>query len=201
VEVFSGMLVSRWVRRFRSYLVSPPLIFALLWYRWEVEVETLTWLLGICLVLMGMILRIWAQQHLHYRHSLKFKKQLTTTGPYSFVRNPLYIGNIMLCLGVTVASEILWLVPITFLYGLWIYSLVVQYEEAHLREKYGEPYRRYLTEVPRWVPSFGSFKKLGLKTLGLKNEYLRHSIFAEIHCLFLLVPYIFKELVSLWIAN
>lgn len=201
MEVFSGMLVSRWVRRLRIYLVSAPLIAALFWQRWETKVEYLTWPLAICLVLMGMVLRIWAQQHLQYRHSLKFKKHLATTGPYSYVRNPLYIGNILVCLGMTVASEILWLVPVSFLYNLLIYSLVVRYEEAHLMKKYGEPYRKYLTEVPRWVPRFGSFKELRGKNLVLRKDYLYRSILAEMRCLILLVPYIFKELVSPWIGH
>jgi protein-S-isoprenylcysteine O-methyltransferase Ste14 len=173
--------------------MAPPLMFAFFWFRWEVEVEYFIWPAAIGLVLAGLVIRIWAQQHLHYR--LDVHKTLTSAGPYLFVRNPIYIGNIMLCLGATVASELLWLAPITLLYGLWIYSLVVRHEEIHLREKYGESYREYLREVPRWVPKLGDLKNLRLKNLRLRNEYFHRSILAEIHCVLIMLPYIAKEIV------
>ncbi len=70
-------------------------------------------------------------------------------GPYSFVRNPVYVRNILICTGATMTSEILWFVPVVFLYCLGIYSLAVRYEETHLLDKYGESYRRYMEEIPR----------------------------------------------------
>lgn len=182
------MSIPKWAYRFRGYLVTPPLIFALIWFDWKIE-EYFVWPLGISLFLLGVGVRIWAQQHLHYR--LKVRKKLTVTGPYSFVRNPMYIGNIMIFLGLTIVSELLWFVPITFSYCLGIYSLVTRYEEAHLLEKFGEPYRRYMEEVPRWVP-----RTLHFRNIGLINEYLFQSILIEIRCLFSLLPYILKEMID-----
>ena len=182
------MLVPKWVYGFRGYLVALPLIFALFWFHWETE-EYFVWQLGISLFLMGIALRMWAQQHLHYR--LKVHKRLTVTGPYSFIRNPIYIGNILICLSATVISELLWLVPLTLFYCLGIYSLVVRYEEYHLLDKYGESYLKYIKEVPRWLP-----KVIRLKNLGLINEYFQQSIVSEIQCVFLLLPYFLKELMS-----
>jgi protein-S-isoprenylcysteine O-methyltransferase Ste14 len=187
MEVPPGRLVCQWVYRYRGYLVAPPLVFAFFWCRWEVEIEYLIWPLGIGLVLTGMVIRIWAQQHLHYR--LKVRKYLTTTGPYSFVRNPIYTGNILICIGATITSELFWLIPITFLYCSWLYTLAVQYEEEHLLKKYGESYQRYLSEVPRWVP-----RAIRFRNLDLINRYFFTSVVAEIHCPLLLLPYIFKEL-------
>jgi protein-S-isoprenylcysteine O-methyltransferase Ste14 len=178
--------VSRWIYRFRGYLISPPLIFAFFCSHFETEAEFI-WPLGICLFVSGIVLRIWAQQHLHYR--LKVHKNLTTIGPYSFVRNPVYIGNIFICLGATVISELLWLVPITFFYCLAIYLLVVRYEEAHLLDKYGEPYCKYMEKVPRWIPKVFHFEGL-----GIVNQYLRQSIVIEIHCLLLVLPFSLKEI-------
>ena len=182
------MLIPKEVYSLRGYLVTSPLMFSLFWFRYETEVEFI-WPLGISLFLLGLVLRIWAQQHLHYR--LKVQKSLTVTGPYSFVRNPIYIGNILICLGATLISELLWLVPITFFYCYGIYSLVVRYEESHLLDKYGVSYRRYMLNVPRWFP-----KVFRLKDIGLTNEYLRQSIVVEIHCLLLLLPYILKEIIN-----
>lgn len=188
------MLVPRWFYRLRSYLVTPPLIFSFVWFEWEIEVEYLIWPLGIFLILMGLILRIWAQQHLHYR--LKVHKRLTVTGPYSFVRNPIYIGNTLICLGATIASELLWLFPVTLFWCLGVYSIVVRYEETHLSEKYGDSYREYLVKVPRWVTRLRNFKNIDVKIIKLRNEFFRDSIFAEIHSLLILLPYIIKEIAS-----
>lgn len=107
------MIDPRYFYRYRGFLVIPPMIFALICFKWEIE-EPFIWPLGIGIFLMGVILRLWAQQHLHY--GLKVRKKLTITGPYSFVRNPMYIGNILICLGTTVISELLWFVPITLYY-------------------------------------------------------------------------------------
>jgi len=183
------MSIERMAYRLRGYLISLPIIFAFISNSFETENDWLNWPIGISIFLFGLFLRIWAQQHLHYR--LKVKKILTTSGPFTFVRNPIYLGNIFICLGLVVTSELLWLIPITFIYSFGTYSLVVRYEEGHLKEKYGEPYRKYLSEVPRWFPKIGYFR-----ALGMKNEYLRASMIAEIHCLLLVIPFILKEIIN-----
>ena len=183
------MSIKQMAYRLRGFLISPPLVLALILYSFETEDEWYIWPAGISIFLSGLFLRIWAQQHLHYR--LKVKKYLTTTGPYSFVRNPIYLGNTFICLGLIVTSELLWLVPMILLYCFCIYSFVVSYEEEHLLEKYGEPYKKYLSEVPRWFPKIGYFRPL-----RIKNEYLHASVLAEIHCLLLVIPFILKEIIS-----
>ena len=181
--------VPRWVYRVRNFLACPPLIFAFINHSYEIEADGIIWTLGPSIVLMGIALRIWAQQHLHYR--LTVHKQLTTTGPYEFVRNPLYFGNTIMCVGATIASELLWLIPITIFWCIGTYTIVIGYEEEHLLEKYGDAYRRYLLEVPRWFP-----KALHFKNTGLINKYFRQSIVAEMHCSLLLLPYILKEIID-----
>jgi len=94
-------------------------------------------------------------------------------------------------LGAIVISELLWLFPLTLFYCLGIYLLVVRYEESHLLDKYGESYRKYMEEVPRWLP-----KVIRFKNLGLINEYFQQSIVSEIQCVFLLLPYFLKELMG-----
>ena len=183
------MSVTRITYRLRGFLIILPFVFALFSFAFETEIEWFVWPVGIIIFLLGLLVRIWAQQHLRYR--LKVRKCLTTTGPYSFVRNPIYLGNILICLGLVVTSELLWLVPTTLLYCFCVYSLVVSYEERHLLEKYGESYRRYMLEVPRWCP-----QTIQLKNLGLRNEFFRSSIIAEIHCFLALLPYLAKEILG-----
>ncbi len=182
------MPVLKWIYRLRGYLIPLPLIFASFCTLYETEAEWL-WPIGISLLLFGIFLRIWAQQHLHYR--IKTHKILTMTGPYQFVRNPIYLGNLFLCLGATLISELLWLAPITLFYCFAIYSLVVRYEEAHLAGKYSQPYSRYMAEVPRWFP-----KLRRVENLGITNGYLKQAIISEMHCFLLFLPYLLKEIVT-----
>jgi hypothetical protein len=77
-----------------------------------------------------------------------------------------------------------------------VYSLVVRYEEAYLSDRYGQSYRSYMLKVPRWFPL-----NLRLKNIGLINRYFRVSIVAEAHCLLMLLPYVFKEIISPWFEH
>ncbi|MGB9627389.1 MAG: methyltransferase family protein [Thermodesulfobacteriota bacterium] len=183
------MSITHYAYRLRGFLIPLPIIFSLFCFSFEIEVDYFIWPIGVSIFLFGILLRIWAQQHLHYR--LKVKKYLTTTGPYSFVRNPIYLGNILICLGLIIISELLWLVPITFFYCFGIYSLAIRYEERHLLEKFGETYLKYVESVPRWFP-----KGFNFKNLGFVNNYFLQSILVEFPCLFLLLPYIIKEVVD-----
>jgi hypothetical protein len=79
---------------------------------------------------------------------------LVVTGPYSLVRNPLYIGNIAAIMGLCVLAELLWFMPIVFGYFFLHYSLVVQYEEYKLSVLFGREYEIYCRKVPRWIPRF-----------------------------------------------
>jgi len=183
------MALPHWVYRFRNFLACPPLFFAFFSHFYEIEADGVIWTLGVSIVLVGIALRIWAQQHLRYR--LKGHKQLTTTGPYEFVRNPLYIGNSIMCVGATIASELLWMIPITIVWCIGAYSIVIRYEEEHLLEKYGDAYRKYLMRGPRWFPEWP-----GLKNTGLINEYLYQTVLVELPGLFILLPYIIKEVIE-----
>ena len=183
------MLTSRWIYRFRTYWACAPLLFALFFDYSEFETEGLTWSLAIGIFIVGMGIRIWAQEHL--QHRLRVHKHLTETGPYRFVRNPLYIGNILICLSATIASELLWLTPVTLFWCLGTYSLVIRYEESYLLQKYGDAFHRYLSTVPRWVP-----RLMLPDNLELRNRHWWKAIRVELPNLFVLLPYVMKEYLS-----
>jgi protein-S-isoprenylcysteine O-methyltransferase Ste14 len=176
--------------RMRGALIVPFLLFALLCTYKEVENHFVLLSLGLPFFIIGWFLRIWAQTHLHYR--LKGGTKLTITGPYRFVRNPIYIGNIFILASLTVLSELFWFTPIMVLACFFTYHMTIQYEENHLIEVYKQGYVEYLKRVPRWIPHFKNVIK------EADNYNLRHylfpSIFAELHILFLLIPFIIKEL-------
>ncbi|MBI2435766.1 MAG: isoprenylcysteine carboxylmethyltransferase family protein [Candidatus Hydrogenedentes bacterium] len=174
--------------RWRGVLMAPPYLALILVTLAETEHDAIVWPLGMGVFAAGVGLRIWAQMHLHYR--LRVRKKLTTTGPYARVRNPIYIANTTMLLGLTFMSEVLWFLPVMLLWCMAVYSLVVRREEAHLSEKYGEPYRQFLRDVPRWLPRFSL--RPGLATDA--RSFLWPSVLAELHCLLWLVPLLGKEL-------
>jgi protein-S-isoprenylcysteine O-methyltransferase Ste14 len=135
-------------------------------------------------------LRVWAQIHLHYR--LKVRKVLTVTGPYRFVRNPIYIGNTLIMAGACMLTELFWFVPIQVVYCAIVYSLVLRYEETHLTAKYGGAYLDYMSRVPRWIPRIGASGSPAGR--GLLAQYAVPSLRAEAHNMLFLIPFIIKEL-------
>ena len=124
-------MLLRFVYRWRGFLVAPAVVLTTVCFWHECEYDGLLWPLGLLLFLAGWALRVWAQQHVCYR--LKTAKALTASGPYALVRNPIYLGNTFIVLGVVVLSELVWLVPLTGLWCAGMYALVVRHEERQLR--------------------------------------------------------------------
>jgi protein-S-isoprenylcysteine O-methyltransferase Ste14 len=109
---------------------------------------------GIALVAVGEVLRLLAVRHIGAVSRTRTDRlgPLVASGPFRWVRNPLYIGNIALWIGLTLTAGLLWLVaPVALLLALE-YHAIVRWEEQLLAARLGEPYRRYVEMVPRWVP-------------------------------------------------
>jgi len=179
------MRVPEWVFRRRGILAALPVVSALFVTRGQYDNDFVTWPLASVTVLAGMLLRVWAQQHL--RHRLKVGMDLTVSGPYQYIRNPLYVGNTLLCVGATVAAKLLWLSPLGLLWCITVYSFVARFEEDHLLTEYGA-YLRYMRDVPRWWPRQVRFRRPVFVTRDLVP-----SILAELHCLLILFPFFLKE--------
>ena len=80
-------------------------------------------------------------------------EELVTGGIYSYSRNPMYVGVLLVILGQALRQR-----SVTMLWwaaGCWIgfHNRVIQYEEPHLAEKHGETFDEYREGVPRWVPT------------------------------------------------
>lgn len=81
---------------------------------------------------------------------------LVTVGPYRYVRNPLYIGNLLLFCGLlAVLGRWLW-IPVLLPIAVGYYQLVVLWEEQLLRQVFGAEYELYAARVGRWIPRFSS---------------------------------------------
>jgi len=102
-------------------------------------------LLGLPLVVLGEAARLWASGHIE--KTLK----LATGGPYAHSRNPLYVGSLLLALGVAVACASPWVVLAVALYFLAFYPAVMREEAGFLRKKFPE-YAGWEAEVPLFWP-------------------------------------------------
>lgn len=173
--------------RNRGLLVGLPVIFAIFWRGGEYPNELATWVAASVIFAVGLWIRIWAQQHLHFR--LKVGMSLTSTGPYALMRNPIYIGNTLICIGLVVASGLLWLVPIMLLVCMLTFTFVVRFEELYLLARYGEPYVEYMKEIPRWLPKWPKGYKPAFVT-----EHLKASVATEAYNLLFLIPFILKSM-------
>lgn len=78
--------------------------------------------------------------------------ELNTTGPYSLVRNPLYVGRILNFTGIAMLSGSWVFGALTFLISVLVYERIAVYEEEFLRKEFGEAHARWAAEVPFLLP-------------------------------------------------
>ncbi len=83
-----------------------------------------------------------------------YAEGLVTEGIFRHVRNPLYVGNILMLLGVGILANSLLYVAVVIPIFLFIYQAIVLAEENFLRGKFGPGFDAYCKDVNRWIPSF-----------------------------------------------
>ncbi|MGZ8518232.1 MAG: methyltransferase family protein [Chitinophagaceae bacterium] len=88
-----------------------------------------------------------------------YADQLVTEGMFRHCRNPLYVGNILMLLGVGILANSLYYVLFVIPAFLFIYHCIVLAEEAFLERKFGIEYEAYVQRVNRWIPSFSKMRK------------------------------------------
>ena len=103
---------------------------------------------GGVLVAIGLTIRAWAAGVIH-------KDQLlSTTGPYAYTRNPLYLGSFFLGLGVAVAAGQWVYVGVFLALFIWVYGSTMLIEARSLEERFGDAYRAFAEAVPLFFPRF-----------------------------------------------
>lgn len=100
---------------------------------------------GSLVALPGLLLRGWAAGH------LRKNSTLTTSGPYRFIRNPLYVGTLIVAMGLAGASAQPWLVLLFGAVFLLVYLPAITLEEQHLQNLFPE-FADYAQRVPLLLP-------------------------------------------------
>ena len=121
---------------------------------------------------------------------------LNTTGIYSTVRHPLYVGNFFMWLGPALLTENIWFV-VAFTLFYWVYYERIMFaEEQFLRRKFGEVYTTWAAKTPAFIPSFKNFVRPNLAFSWkkvLKKEKNGFAAIFIIFCLFDLVAETLKN--------
>ena len=126
---------------------------------WFAEPRLTGLLLGGGLVIAGEALRVWATGHLHKNDDL------TVSGPYRFLRHPLYLGTLLVACGFAAMGPSWMALGAFALFLLGYAGYYMPYkdriESARLESLYGDAFRRYATAVPTLLPRFHPYTPLG----------------------------------------
>jgi protein-S-isoprenylcysteine O-methyltransferase Ste14 len=143
---------------YRSYTPIPFLLVMLVFAR----PTGTSMIIGFLLALSGESIRFWGVSYAGSETRTTGAvggTQLVTSGPYAYLRNPLYLGNILLYIGIGVMSNALmpYLPLVALLYFVFQYTGIVSLEEEYLARTFSN-WEEYRTHVGRFLPAIRSFK-------------------------------------------
>ena len=122
--------------------------------------------------LAGLLLRGWSAGH------LEKNRQLATSGPYAYTRNPLYVGSALAGIGFCIAGGRWWFFVLLIAFLTAVYWPVIRNEQAHLRRLFPEDFATYAQSVPAIVPRLIPWRegrpaqtRFAWKRYGQNREY------------------------------
>ncbi|CUT03543.1 methyltransferase family protein [Candidatus Chrysopegis kryptomonas] len=144
---------------YRSYTPIPFLIVMILFAKpslWSLAI-------GFIIALIGELIRIWGVGYAGGETRTTGPvggSKLVTNGPYAYVRNPLYIGNMLIYLGFGIMSMALfpYFQILGLIYFFVQYYLIVTLEEEYLSGRFGDEYKLYFENVRRFIPRLRRYK-------------------------------------------
>jgi protein-S-isoprenylcysteine O-methyltransferase Ste14 len=163
--------------KYRSYTPIPFLLLMVIF----AEPSIISMIIGFTIAISGELIRFWGVSWAGSETRTTGGvggTYLIISGPFAFVRNPLYVGNILLYTGIGIMSWSLfpYLQIIALIFFAVQYHFIVLEEEKFLKEKFGEAYKNYFKNVPRFIPRFTPYKDSTLEQppynpkAGVKSE-------------------------------
>jgi protein-S-isoprenylcysteine O-methyltransferase Ste14 len=157
---------SDWNRIARRIRVPLGFVFAIV-FLWLARPTWLSMLLGALITMVGLAIRASAAGH------VRKNAELTTSGPYAYTRNPLYLGSLILAIGFAVASRSVWVALVIVLFLLAIYLPVIRSEEDYLRATF-VGFEEYAKSVPRLLPRLSAWRSNGEAGSFSRELYRKH---------------------------
>ena len=146
-KVFNHPRLRKALVKSRIFLGIVFLILILIYGKLEL------YFLAFAVSIFGELIQIWSSG------SLEKNKVLTARGPYSLVRNPMYLGRFLVILGgMLLLGNIYFVLAYVVIYYFYMANRVKR-EEKHLGKIFGEPYRIYCREVNRFIPNLRVYEK------------------------------------------
>lgn len=143
------------------------------------DLEPLRDVIAILIMLSGLLLRLSVIGFAYIRRGGKEKKvyakELVSSGMFGVCRNPLYVGNMLICTGVFVLNGNWWLAFGAVALFFFMYHSIVSAEENFLSQKFGAAYQAYCATVPRWGLKLSRFTSA---TAGMRFD-LGKALFAD----------------------
>ncbi|MEA3477768.1 MAG: isoprenylcysteine carboxylmethyltransferase family protein [Bacteroidota bacterium] len=171
--------------RTRNYLFPVFYIFLFLPLRRITPDYMSIFYVGLAVALMGQLVRMLTIGMVYIVRGGKnrriYAKGLVTDGLFSHCRNPMYVGNILLIVGMSILSNSLFAVLVMIPLFLFIYQAITLAEEDFLRSKFGSGFDDYCSQVNRWLPRL---KGIGL-TFRNNSFDLKKVFFKEYNSTFL----------------
>ncbi len=151
---------ARWYHR-----IPPPVWMLLLFldaycvqnsFSWAALVYARSIPLTVVLAIAGMALGLWGERTFHkagteVMPASRTNKKLVTSGPFRFTRNPMYVGVVLIALGIAFYEGTLPFLAVPVLVFLLCNFAFIPYEEAKMQAQHGDAYTDYLHHVRRWI--------------------------------------------------
>ena len=155
--------------QYRSYTPLPFLAVMVAFARPDVP----SVLGGAAVLVVGELIRFWGVAYagpLTRVTGSVGAPALVVSGPFGYVRNPLYVGNILMYVGIGIMANALspWLVIGAALYFTFQYRMIVSLEEEFLEKQFGESYAAYKEHVRRFLPRFVPYR---LAAVGQRPDW------------------------------
>ena len=130
--------------------------------------------IAISLIFIGLATRMFASGFV-----LK-NKELSTTGPYAFMRHPLYTGNIMILIGLCLINGFLWSFISAFIFFWFYYPTAIEYEDRKLKSLFPDTWEEWASITPALMPKMdlksttngNIFSKLDLRSWSLSKSLM-----------------------------
>lgn len=111
--------------------------------------------IGLGLGLCGVGLAVWALVTLHRAGTTvrpdRPSTALVTSGPYWRYRNPIYVADVMMLMGLAELTKNIWFVVLAVLFAVLVTRLAIIPEENHLESRFGDDYIAYKERTRRWI--------------------------------------------------
>jgi len=146
--------------------------------------EPMLFIVGGVIATIGEAVRMWASGY------VMKNKELATTGPYAYVRHPLYVGNILLLVGFSIASTQWWAFVLMVALLWFYYPPTISYEDNKLRGIFGEEWEEWSKNIHALIPTFGAKAGSVKSAWSFKKSLMKNAepviVAYLIGCLYLL---------------